>query len=360
MQILAAGSNLMAQFGVGNESDSLVFKEILNISKLEEGQTILLGVGANHTIIAIQSSHTIWSAGDNTLGQLGIESSEEKMRILTKATTTFVIGDQLVCGWDYSFIIDSIGLIWATGSNKYGLLGATKNVLSSSEWILIKGLPTKCKKIACGWRHTLFLDNDGLVFASGSLEKSRLDSLIDNVDEDIAMTRLCFERKIVDLACGMYHSIFLDDKNHIFVIGRDKHCVLLQDAIITKSLKNNEFPVAVYSGWFSLALRTQQGRVYTWGRGDLGQLGYGTSVSTSLPTEILYSNDEFKIKDIKMGSEYTAVLLENGEVLVFGFNDHGNLGLGHLENVFIPTSIGKDIHCRTAVAGWGHMLVCCD
>ena len=38
-----------------------------------------------------------------------------------------------------------------------------------------------------------------------------------------------------------------------------------------------------------------------------------------------------------MCQKHTIIYKDNGDVLIFGYNDHGQLGLGHNKNINVPT-----------------------
>lgn len=77
---------------------------------------------------------------------------------------------------------------------------------------------------------------------------------------------------------------------------------------------------------------TAGGHLYTWGKGEHGVLGHGNSSYHLTPHKVTEfdNNLKNKIKIIKVDAadDYTAVLMSDGQVLVFGKNDRGQLGRG--------------------------------
>lgn len=385
-RIFAAGSNLKGQLGLGGTQgsqkdetieESRVFEEILNLESFMDDDKeceVVAAVGANHIMIALSNLNFLWVAGDNQWGQLGggiKEQSVGKMMRYQPEIDNLKIR-QLFCGWDYSFLIDNQDRVWSTGSNKHGLIGHcdadTKrdwSLITTSTFATHNGDPGRICKIACGWRHTLFLSCDGNVFGVGNLEKVNLGERIrKDGSPDLAIKQLIFLKKIIDLACGMFHSVFLSESFDVIVVGRkscSKYGILIQDfSLFKKELQDNDYSIAVYSGWSSLAFKTKQGVLWTWGRADLGQLGrHEREGFSSTPKRLIYNDHKTsKVKRVSMGSESSLVLLECGKVLVFGFNDHGNLGLGHAENIMSPTYLEIDSLIYTGVAsGFGNSVI---
>ncbi|KAI8548913.1 hypothetical protein RHMOL_Rhmol07G0310700 [Rhododendron molle] len=74
-----------------------------------------------------------------------------------------------------------------------------------------------------------------------------------------------------------------------------------------------------------------EGRCYTWGRNDKGQLGHGDRIlrdGPSLVSELLGHN----IIGAGAGRSHTLVVTKDGISLSFGCNKHGQLGSGSLKN----------------------------
>ncbi|XP_034675695.1 protein RCC2 homolog [Vitis riparia] len=74
-----------------------------------------------------------------------------------------------------------------------------------------------------------------------------------------------------------------------------------------------------------------EGRCYTWGRNERGQLGHGDKLQRDRPT---FVSELSKYKIIRAGSgrSHTVVVSEDGQSLAFGWNKHGQLGSGSVKN----------------------------
>ncbi|XP_010271434.1 PREDICTED: protein RCC2-like [Nelumbo nucifera] len=74
-----------------------------------------------------------------------------------------------------------------------------------------------------------------------------------------------------------------------------------------------------------------EGRCYTWGRNEKGQLGHGDTLQRDRPTVV---SDLSKYKIIKAGAgrSHTVVVTEDGSSFSFGWNKHGQLGSGSIRN----------------------------
>jgi alpha-tubulin suppressor-like RCC1 family protein len=69
---------------------------------------------------------------------------------------------------------------------------------------------------------------------------------------------------------------------------------------------------------------TSDGDVYTWGSGQIGQLGHGDFHRQSLPIKVANINE--KIVQVACGKKHTVALTSDGKVYSWGSNESGQLG----------------------------------
>ncbi|KAL6844125.1 hypothetical protein ACP4OV_025798 [Aristida adscensionis] len=74
-----------------------------------------------------------------------------------------------------------------------------------------------------------------------------------------------------------------------------------------------------------------EGRCYTWGRNEKGQLGHGDTRQRNLPT-IVSELSRYKIVKAGVGRNHTVVVTDDRKSFSFGHNKHGQLGIGSLRN----------------------------
>ncbi|KAL5214578.1 hypothetical protein ABZP36_003730 [Zizania latifolia] len=73
------------------------------------------------------------------------------------------------------------------------------------------------------------------------------------------------------------------------------------------------------------------GRCYTWGRNEKGQLGHGDTLQRNLPT-VVSGLSKYKVIKASVGRNHTVVVTDDGKSFSFGHNKHGQLGTGSLRN----------------------------
>ncbi|GLT69153.1 hypothetical protein SLA2020_413290 [Shorea laevis] len=74
-----------------------------------------------------------------------------------------------------------------------------------------------------------------------------------------------------------------------------------------------------------------EGRCYTWGRNEKGQLGHGDKIQRDRPT-VVSGLSKYKIVKAGAGRSHTVVVTDDGNSLAFGWNKHGQLGSGSTRN----------------------------
>ncbi|CAI9281604.1 unnamed protein product [Lactuca saligna] len=99
------------------------------------------------------------------------------------------------------------------------------------------------------------------------------------------------------------------------------------------------------------------GRCYTWGRNDKGQLGHGDKIIREKPT-LVSGLSKYKVVKAGSGSGHTVVQTEDGLSFSFGWNKHGQLGTGSTKNEFELSPVRclitdvKDVSCGAEFTVW--------
>lgn len=83
---------------------------------------------------------------------------------------------------------------------------------------------------------------------------------------------------------------------------------------------------------------TAEGEVLSWGMGDGGRLGHGDSKSRSEP-HVIQSLKTHRVVRISCGSSYSAAVTDRGELFTWGRGNYGRLGHGSSEDVSLPTQV---------------------
>ena len=97
---------------------------------------------------------------------------------------------------------------------------------------------------------------------------------------------------------------------------------------------------------YSAAL-LDDGRLVLWGRNSHGQLGVGDTVDRALPQQ---ASGLSQITFFSLGSRYAAAVTKHGALFCWGEGIHGNLGLGDRKGRLVPTRVnGNDLDLHVVV-----------
>jgi alpha-tubulin suppressor-like RCC1 family protein len=117
--------------------------------------------------------------------------------------------------------------------------------------------------------------------------------------------------------------------------------------------------IAVAAGAeFALALK-DDGTVWAWGAGDQGELGRGTTSSSSTPLQVLTASGPLSdIVAIAAGARHALALTKNGSVLGWGDNAAGQVGPSGSDVLFATPIAG--LSSITALAARNHHSLALD
>jgi alpha-tubulin suppressor-like RCC1 family protein len=85
---------------------------------------------------------------------------------------------QVACGKFHSLFLTQNGKVFATGYNKYGQLGVSNSMFMHAEEpieVFTDGL--KIEKVSAGWHHNLLLAEDGKLYGFGARINGQLNGI---------------------------------------------------------------------------------------------------------------------------------------------------------------------------------------
>jgi uncharacterized delta-60 repeat protein len=264
--LYATGANNSGQLGNGTNIDSNVTIEINSSANLIDI------VAGNKFSLGLDSLGDVYSWGDNTDGQLGINSTtvEDRLQKMQAIDTPI---EQIFTTHASSFALDVYGRVWVVGENAEGER-ADANTTDALLPFVIDTLPPMAM-IATGRRHILGLGMDGKVYAWG-----------ENGDGQIG------DGTIVDATTPVVHEL----KDIVSVITGNEN---------------------------SFALRSD-GRYYAWGLNTDGQLGMGDTSVYNVPT---LSPETLNITKLSAGENFTVAMTNDGKIHSVGSNTNKELGV---------------------------------
>jgi alpha-tubulin suppressor-like RCC1 family protein len=283
--------------------------------------------------------------GENNVGQLGdgTEVGPEVCLSLpftycssTPVAVTGLSGVTAIStGTDHTLALMADGTVMAWGNNVQGQLGDGTTGGISNVPVPVKGL-SGVTAISAGRSYSLALLSDGTVMAWGDNHAGELGEGIagESRDEPVAVPGLSSVTAIAASegtnVYGKVHSLALLSSGQVMAWGDNEHGELGHGTVSEKDDTptlvtglGNVTAVSAGTG-YSLAL-LESGEVIAWGANEHGQLGDGGTEGSDLPVAVTELSG---VTAVSAGAEHSLALLTGGTVMAWGENKEGQLGNG--------------------------------
>jgi len=273
------GNARNGQLGVDPLIDVVIGgRSILGNFKALDGKQVIQVASGKYHCIALIAGGDIYTWGDNRHKQLGVELPEgvtftPEIQPLRSLNLKKVI--QIAAGASHSMVLTESGEVYSWGMGAIGSLGLgggkdnTKDV----------SIPTKI---------------------------SSFDSL---------------SSKVIQIACGFYHSGAVTEKGELFMWGHGEFGCLgsKQSSHIPFLLPLNNVRM-ISLGWFSSAAVTSDGLLYTWGSNKYKLLGVELAMATSnVPIAVAtFAAKRIAVWKVVFGKSIAAAIDVNGKLYTWG------------------------------------------
>ena len=313
-----------------------------------EGKDFMtVSCGVNHTA-AIDRNGKIYTFGNGADGRLGLDSLGSKIEpceVQHELATKRCV--RVACGWAHTVALEEKGKVYTWGSNSFGQLGqgSMDNKPSSTSVVpqQVLRFPAKGVKImtiSCGAWHTMALSEQGAVFSWGGGAYGQLG--LGDVLSSLSPALVKFNKSVLAIACGVWHSLALTDEGVVgqtgvvWAFGRgsggelglgDFECRFVPTVIKGTLLGERVMRISA-GGWNSAAL-TDKGHVFVWGHNQYSQLA--ASAPANKPSPEPRKIETLQMMDasgVSCGPAHMAVVTKDGRLYTWGRGDRGQLGHG--------------------------------
>jgi len=324
------GRNTYGEIGTATDTQLTTF--YIAVNSLSGADQVSVGESFSCALI---SDGTVKCWGDNSTGQLGVSSPASSH---TPVTVTNLSGATLIsAGRNFACALVSDGSVscWGYGGNGQLGNGSATTVYSAGA---VTGITTAVA-VDCGEYHACALLQDGTVSCWGYNAYGQVsDAAGTNALSPVAVSSLTGATAI---SMGGEHSCAVLSDGSVSCWGRNQFGQL-GDGTNT----NSPVPVAVtglYSsvnmlsaGEYHTCVNTVDDQGYCWGYNGRGQLGDGTTTSSSAP---VYAEEMFTgITALSAGYDYNCSIYD-GYQQCWGYYDYGKRGDGYSSIYPVPTSI---------------------
>ncbi|XP_047226645.1 transcriptional regulator ATRX [Girardinichthys multiradiatus] len=238
---------------------------------------------------------------------------------------------EICCGHQHTAIITENGRLLMFGGNTGGQLGL-KIKPAANKPASVKALKSeKVKLVACGKDHTLVCTFQDCVYGAGRNQKGQLSLGHKNTKSFQLLRSFCELAPVKMLAAGSSTSAALTEDGRLFMWGDNSVGQIgLGDEVFAaapRELKVGQAVMWVSCGHRHSAFVTVHGGLYTFGESANGRLGLQVEqlANHRIPQEV--KGIMGSVTQVCCGGEHTVALTEE-EVYTFGRGQYGQLGHG--------------------------------
>ena len=264
------------------------------------------------------------------------------------------------------------GIVITFGNNTHYETTYEEYILIKYPLLIYKLKNINVKKIFSGWEHNIIISNTNEIYSFGNnnnfqcgipfSENYKKENI--KIKNPQNISTLNGDIKGITAACGNEHTLILDKSYNVYSFGNNEDGVLGIENNDIKSYSFMKVNFGKYNGRIknisagtvhNIAL-TDDGKIFSWGSAQGGQLGLSEKYLTQLnlinfsisnPTFVSVKQekdiqDSMRIIKISCGEAHTIVLNSKKEVYSWGFGSNGQLGLGFCEDSFeVGTGLSK-------------------
>ncbi len=346
--IMTVGENTYGELGNGTTTNSMTPVHVSNLAGI-----ISVSAGQGFSLF-LKNDSTVWACGDNSYGQLGNGTNTNKSVPIQITALKGIVA--ISAGYKHSIFLKSDGTVWACGANIYapllggGMLGDGTQTNRTTP-VKVHGL-TNIVAISGGASFSLFLKNDGTVWSCGANYFGQLGSggfALTSVTTPVQINSLTGIR---DIAAGFDHSLFLKNDGTVYAAGLNI-CGEMADGTtnnesIPKKISAISEVIAIDAGSDHFLYLKNDGTVWASGINGEGELGDGTGFDQHKVVQTNISG----VNAIAAGDYFSLYCKNDSTVWASGLNTYSQLGDGTFINKILPVKVPNlcSVFSETVVA----------
>lgn len=359
-QVWSWGAGTDGQLATSKLQDEFL-PQLLHLPSLSSaGPISVLACGGAH-VIALTSGGKVLTWGRGTSGQLGHGEMISSLIPNPIKSLEDIFITHVSAGWSHSGFVSDTGCVFTCGDGTFGQLGHGDYRSHCSPVKVSYFVNDHVRQIACGMRHSLVLLSGGQVYGFGAGKRGQLGISVNKIKSINLPQLTSLEHvKMVAISANGDRSVALSADSQLYIWGKkfDGASDVQRPKLIHSSFRVTEAAL----GWNHVLVLSDDGEVFMLGgthHGVLSDLektippkdlsaGSGEPVLEKVP-----SLDGVKVLQIAAGAEHSALVTDDGAVKTWGWGEHGQLGLGTTSDQKYPQKVdlghdfpGKDATLR--------------
>ena len=358
-QLWCWGYNNYGQLGINSQTSSSTLKLVSSFNRPQQ----VVAAGTYQTCaIDIDRQLSCWGyCANGQIGNVGsctgssCTTTNPNCRSTPVNLTAVPNAVAVATGSSHTCAVNNSNQLFCWGSNNYRQLG-NATLVTYSDYPNPQRVTalSNVVAVAAGYYHTCAVTNSsgsGYVDCWGNNTSGQIGNSTTNSPVTDPYRISVLSGKAVAVAAGAGHTCALNNEGRIWCWGNNAQgqignsvvsptsttYVLTLYEIPTSGLRNRA--VAIAAGGYHTCALSDDGKVWCWGRNNEGQLGLGDNVTPrTSPSSIPYFNNNAAVA-IAAGSNHTCAITENNELLCWGSNSNGQLGVSGVTTSHTPLPI---------------------
>ena len=339
------GNNASGQLGNGSTDNSKVPVQVKIDEDTNLENIVKIASGTDH-VIALANDGKVYAWGSNGYGQLGqnnTESSNYAKIVLGTDGVSYLnnIVDISASAWG-TVVLDKNGNVYVWGHGTYGEMG---NNTTTSSNLPIKSSIENVIQVSIGQGQVAALTSDGVVWSWGYNYNGEIGiNCTQNTSYPMKVAL-----KVTEVSVGAYHAEIKKVDNTIYSVGCYSNGRLgtsstanqktYVKATLPNSVTENNKVKYLKAGRLNTSILLQDGTVWSTGNGTSGELGNGTTTTSTSFVQgstnsgilenvlILGKNNGDSTGSATTGYGLnTAVITKDGDIYTTGDNSYGQIG----------------------------------
>ena len=295
-------------------------------------------ISGTQTPMICLSGNSVAGWGNNGYSELNNATQPSDPRIVTFANGKTVAA--LCAGADRAIVVFTDGTVQGIGNNQFGSLGTgdyntTKSVYTSpTGGNLINKKVIKACMGTIGTQTSYLLDSSGVVYLAGTDNVNFLSSGNSQQTYFAPLTLVSniSTKFFIDIAPVTNGLLLIDSSKKIYLLGSFNYLFGVGNTLTEKTLPNGYTAKQIFAGGSRAFVLCTDGSLFRIGRVSGASDGFpDSSGNVSELTQVSLPSGQ-TVKWVGVGTQWTLIVTEQGNVYGTGDNSLGQLGIGNNTN----------------------------